>query len=173
MAKIFFYGAVSIDGYLSDTNDNLEWLFYTEVGETTTEAFLETVDVVVLGRVTYEEARKYVQPLYPGKKIIVFSHNQNFEVEEGIVVTEDPATYLANLKESATGNIWIVGGGNLLQSILEADLIDEWWIQIAPVILGRGKKLFGESDFGTRLELVGTTQMKQLIELHYRRIERT
>lgn len=57
MAKIFFYGAVSLDGYLSDVNDGLQWLFDTEVGDKlTTDAFLDTVETVVMGRITYEEA---------------------------------------------------------------------------------------------------------------------
>lgn len=50
-----------------------------------------------------------------------------------------------------------------------ADLIDEWWIQIAPVLLGNGKRLFEQSDYQTRLELIDITQMKQLTELHFRR----
>lgn len=49
MAKIFFYGAVSLDGYLSDVNDGLQWLFDTEVGDKlTTDAFLDTVETVVM-----------------------------------------------------------------------------------------------------------------------------
>lgn len=170
MAKIFFYGAVSLDGYLSDVNDGLQWLFDTEVGDKlTTDAFLDTVETVVMGRITYEEARKYVQPLYPGKDVVVFTHNTNFDVQEGFAVSEDPVDYLRKLKEQPSGNIWVVGGVNLLKNIIVADLIDKWWIQIAPVLLGNGKRLFEQSDYQTRLELIDITQMKQLTELHFHR----
>ncbi len=64
-------------------------------------------------------------------------------------------------------NVWVVGGGSLLKPLLEADLIDEWFIQIAPVLLGDGKRLFEAGDYARRLTFVETKQMGELTELHY------
>lgn len=171
MRKIAFYGAISLDGYLAESNDSLQWLFDTPTGETTYAAFDQQFDTMVMGRKTYEEAKKLSEgtPFYPEKEVIVFSRKLK-QLPEAKVVSEDPVDYLKQLQKQEGKMIWIVGGGNLLKPLIEADLIDEWWIQIAPVLLGKGKRLFEEGDYHQRLELVDTTQMEQLYELHYRKI---
>ena len=75
MGRILFYGAVSLDGYLATKEDSLQWLFDTPTGiGTTYEAFYKQIDVTVMGRRTYEEAKKYLETdaLYPDKRNIVF-----------------------------------------------------------------------------------------------------
>lgn len=173
MRNIVFYGAISLDGYLSTTTDNLQWLFDTDTGPngTTYEAFSEIIDTVVMGRITYAETIKLVSldEWIGDKQPIVFTRNSDYQADGVTIVTEDPVEYLKDLRQKDGKAIWIVGGGNLLKPLVEADLIDEWWIQIAPVLLGKGKKLFQEGDYSRRLEFVETTQMGELIELHYRR----
>lgn len=62
MRKIVFYGAISLDGFLADEQDNLQWLFDTDLaGVSTYEAFEENIDTVVMGRVTYEETTKMLE----------------------------------------------------------------------------------------------------------------
>ena len=59
MRKVCFYGAISLDGYLADEQDSLQWLFDTPTGEKTTyEEFDAQVDTTIMGRVTYEEVKK-------------------------------------------------------------------------------------------------------------------
>lgn len=172
MSKIMFYGAISLDGYLADEQDNLQWLFDTNLdGVSTYEAFEELLDTIVMGRVTYEEAKKIVEdaPFYEGKEVIVFSRTKTEEISGGYFTSEDPVQVIERLQQEEK-NVWIVGGGGLFTELLVADKIDEYWIQIAPVLLGKGKRLFEEGDYAQRLEFVETTQMGELTELHYRRI---
>lgn len=71
MRPVYFYGAISLDGYLSDNHDNLQWLFDTDLNQQSTyEAFERQVDTVVMGRVTYQETLKILgdEQLYPDKK---------------------------------------------------------------------------------------------------------
>ncbi|MGX7162455.1 dihydrofolate reductase family protein [Enterococcus massiliensis] len=173
MRKLVFYGAISLDGYLADTEDNLQWLFDTPTGETTYAAFDQLTDTLVMGRKTYEEAKKLTEgtPFYQDKEVIVFSRKLK-ELPDATVVSENPVAYLKQLQQQEGKMIWFVGGGNLLKPLLEADMIDEWWIQIAPVLLGKGKRLFEDGNYHQRLELVDTTQMEQLYELHYRKIHK-
>lgn len=173
MRKIAFYGAISLDGYLADSTDGLQWLFDTPTGETTFSAFEQEVDTVVMGRRTYVEAKELLggEALYPNKQVFVFSHTLD-DVEGATVVSTDPSDFLSALREKDGGTIWIVGGGNLMKDIIREDLIDEWWVQIAPVILGHGKPLFEPTDYRTRLELLDTTRMDQLFEVHYRRVRK-
>lgn len=171
MGKLLFYGAISLDGYLADKNDQLEWLFTTDTGEKTTyDDFYKTIDTNVMGRVTYEECKKLLdnQPIFPEKNNYVFSKTLSDSLSDATVVSEDPVNFLKELKQ-AGHTIWFVGGGNLLLPLLEADLIDEWYIQIAPVVLGEGKRLFENGTYQQRLEFVETKQMGELVELHYRK----
>lgn len=52
---------------------------------------------------------------------------------------------------------------------MEANLLDEYWIQIAPVLLGSGKRLFPKGDYQQRLTFVDSTTMGEMVELHYRK----
>lgn len=173
MRKIVFYGAISLDGFLADEQDNLQWLFDTDLaGVSTYEAFDKDVDTVVMGRVTYEETKKILgdENLFPGKEKIIFSRTEKEELEEGRYVSGDTVTILEELQKQAGDSIWIVGGGGLFTELVMADMIDEFWIQIAPVLLGKGKRLFEEGKYRKRLEFVETTQMGELTELHFRKI---
>jgi|SRR5699024_3115699 len=172
MRKIAFYGAVSLDGYLADEKDELQWLFDTNLaGKSTYEAFEKELDTLVMGRTTYEASKKMVEDgaFYPGKEKIIFSHTlQNGETDETFV-SGDVVTILSEFQKKQGQMIWIVGGGGILHPLLEAKKIDEIWLQIAPVLLGRGKRLFEKGNYRYRFELVEVTQMGELTELHLRR----
>ncbi|MEO1772383.1 dihydrofolate reductase family protein [Candidatus Enterococcus ferrettii] len=171
MGKLVFYGAISLDGYLAGKNEDLDWLLQTQVGDHTSyEEFIETIGTVVMGRITYEEALRLNdnQPLYPDQKIVVFSRKHQ-TVDGHLTIHEDPVNYVQQMKAQEKNDIWLVGGGTLLHPLLEADLIDEWFIQIAPVLLGEGKQLFEPHGLAARLEFIETRQFGELVELHYRK----
>jgi dihydrofolate reductase len=170
MGKIVFYGAISLDGYLATKEDSLQWLFDTPTGGNTTyEAFYQTIDTTIMGRKTYEEAKKIMgtESLYPEKKNFVFSSNKKLLLNDAEVVHDEPAYFVKKLKENTNQTVWVVGGGKLLKPLIEDHLIDEWWIQLAPVLLGAGKRLFEEGDYKERLKLVDTKSFGAFIELHY------
>lgn len=170
MGKLVFYGAISLDGYLAGAKDQLDWLLETDTGASTTyEKFFETIDATAMGRKTYEEAKKMLaaEKLYPEKENYVFSRHIQTELTDAVVVDQDPVAFLSQLKKEKT--VWLVGGGNLLHPLLEADLIDEWYVQIAPVLLGKGKRLFEPGEYETRLQFVDLTRMGELVEIHYQR----
>lgn len=170
MGKLVFYGAISLDGYLAGAKDQLDWLLETDTGTSTTyEKFFETIDATAMGRKTYEEAKKMLatEKFYPEKENYVFSRQMQTDLTDAVVVDQDPVAFLSQLKKEKT--VWLVGGGKLLHPLLEADLIDEWYVQIAPVLLGTGKLLFEPGEYTTRLQFVDMTQMGELVEIHYQR----
>lgn len=170
MGKLVFYGAISLDGYLAGAKDQLDWLLETDTGTSTTyEKFFETIDATAMGRKTYEEAKKMLatEKFYPEKENYVFSRQMQTDLTDAVVVDQDPVAFLSQLKKEKT--VWLVGGGKLLHPLLEADLIDEWYVQIAPVLLGTGKHLFEPGEYTTRLQFVDMTQMGELVEIHYQR----
>lgn len=176
MRKVVFYGAISLDGFLSDENDSLQWLFETDLAQTSTyESFEKQVDTVVMGYVTYQEAKKMVgdAPFYPGKNKIIFSRTQKEDLKDTKFIAGDIVDILDSLKKQAGETIWIVGGGNILKPLLEENMIDEYWIQIAPVLLRKGKRLFEEGNYNYRLEFIESTQMGELTELHFKKKKST
>ncbi|WP_438718321.1 dihydrofolate reductase family protein [Enterococcus sp. AZ109] len=169
MRKVIFYGAISLDGYLAGKNEDLEWLLTTNTGETTSyEEFIKTIGTVVMGRITYQEALKLTNgaPLYPEQEMIIFSRNHEI-IDGQKTVSSDPVAYIKELREKRGKDIWLVGGADLLTPLISANLIDHWYIQIAPVLLGKGKRLFDSHSLNTRLRFVEMRQFGELVELHY------
>lgn len=60
-----------------------------------------------------------------------------------------------------------MGGGRLIKPLLEHQMIDEWYIQITPVLLGDGIPLFQKGTYEARFEMLDTTRFGEFIELHY------
>lgn len=168
--KLVFYGAVSADGYLARENHSLDWLIGTEGEEDTDYAsFYESVDTIIMGRKTYDEIMKLFPEefLYKGKECYVFSRTLTGRTENVRFIHEEPAGFIQALKRQEGKRIWIVGGSDLLHQVLEEKLVDEFIIQVAPVLLGRGIPLFKPGDRETGLKLTDVRRYKQFAELHY------
>lgn len=171
MRPVYFYGAMSLDGYLADEHDGLQWLFDTDLaGVSTYPNFEAQIDTLVMGRTTYDETRKILgdAPFYPGKQKVIFTHASRASQFDTEFVSGEVVPVVERLRRQAGTGIWIVGGGQLVATLLEAGLIDDLWIQIAPVLLGRGKRLFPEGDYSQRLNLIAHTQMGELSEIHFK-----
>jgi len=83
-------------------------------------------------------------------------------------VRDDIASFAQSLKAQSGQSIWIVGGGEVLQPLLQARLVDELIIQIAPFIIGQGIPLFIPGDEDIRLTLLDVRRYQQFAELHYK-----
>ncbi|MGO3116095.1 dihydrofolate reductase family protein [Enterococcus pseudoavium] len=170
MARAVFYGAISLDGFLADKEDRLEWLYQQEGGELVPyEAFYQTIDYTMMGRRTYEIVKRdqELTVIYPEKENYVFSHSV-LEVDSNLqVVNEDPVEFIKNLPADKT--VWVVGGGALLQPVIEAGLIEEWWIQIVPLLLGEGIPLFLPQTNQQKFQLLETEQFGQFAQLHLKK----
>lgn len=169
-SKLVFYGAISLDGYLARENHALDWLFGTEGEEETGyQEFYESVDIILMGRNTYDQISILSPDKFPyeGKPCYVFSRTLTGGNEHVTFINEDIVGFTQSLKEQAGKRIWIVGGGEVLQHLLHAKIVDEFIIQIAPTIIGRGIPLFVEGDQENELTLVGVRRYKQFAELQY------
>jgi dihydrofolate reductase len=71
------------------------------------------------------------------------------------------------IKRLDGGNIWLVGGGVLLNSFIKERLVDEFIITISPTLIGHGIPLFNKIDFELELKLKGIRRFNQFVELHY------
>ncbi|WP_338211415.1 dihydrofolate reductase family protein [Lactiplantibacillus paraxiangfangensis] len=175
MRKVQFYGAISIDGYLATKDNRLDWLFQTSgADEAPTKTFMQQVDTAIMGRHTYEYTMEQttdqlINPFNPDTQSIVMTSAPHPGDDHTQFTNAAVTELVQGLRQKAGQNIWIVGGAGILMPLLEANLIDEMFIQIAPVILGSGIPLFTTINHQQRFELVATNQYGQLAEVHYRK----
>ena len=150
--RTVYYTATTLDGFLADERDSLDWLFVQdqdEDGPLSYRAFIAGVGALAMGATTYtwirdhlartQEPWAYTMPTY------VFSHREHEPIEGADVrVVSGPVSQVYDdLAAAAAGkDVWVVGGGGLAAQFAEAGHLDRMLVSIAGVTLGRGRPLF-------------------------------
>lgn len=168
--KLVLYIASSLDGYIATDEHNLDWLFAVEgEGDNGYTRFYESVDTVLIGRITYDWIIQHEKGDFPykGKECYVFSKTKKEDNEHVKYINENVVQFSKDLKNKNGKSIWLVGGGNLLNTFIKEKLVDELIVTIAPVLLGKGIPLFRSNDFQTPLSLKSINRFNQFVELHY------
>ncbi len=191
MATTIYYGASSLDGYLADAEDNLDWLLGYEgtydgtdanadpMGEGGSyEPFYAGVRALVMGSATYEWILDHLDVAgggkwpYQGKPCWVLSSRQ-LPLPEGdgvdVRVANAPVGELYPEMAAAAGDgtLWIVGGGDVASQFADQDLLDEVHLTVVPVVLGSGKPIF-ERPLPGALQLSATRAFRNgMVELRY------
>lgn len=143
-----FYTATTLDGFLADENDSLEWLFTKDIDETgpgNAGAFMEEVGAQVMGATTYLWVLDHEPHWLPQIPTFVFTH-RSLKPVNGLVefLSGDPSEFRELIgKAAGDRDVWITGGGDLAAYFASAGMLDEVQVSIAPVLLGAGKPLFG------------------------------
>ncbi|WP_067837511.1 dihydrofolate reductase family protein [Amphibacillus sediminis] len=168
--KIVLFIATSLDGYIATKNNSLDWLFDVEGdGDNGFSAFYQTVDTILMGRRTYDWIMNQELDSFPyeGKACYVFTQSVVNDTKYVKFINEDMTDFLDRLKSRSGKNIWIAGGGGLINSIIKTKQVDEIILTIAPTILGGGISLFREGDYHLNLELKQMKRYNQFAELYY------
>jgi dihydrofolate reductase len=159
MPDIIYYVAASVDGYIATPDGGIGWLapFESSAEDYGYASFYSSVDAVILGSHTYEQAIGFGEWPYPDKPVRVASSRRLEVAAPNVVVTaDDPASIVRELGQGGAGRIWLVGGGMLAGAFARAGLIDEYIVSVMPVLLGEGVALLGASATCVGLELVTT-----------------
>src|SRR5438105_1277449 len=171
MGKIVVTEFVSLDGVMEDPGGSESfkhggWTFEVDRGEGMAFKLEETMatDALLLGRVTYEEFAKawpsrdgeFADKLNALPKHVVSSTLEHPTWNNSSVLKGDLDEEVAKLKERYDGDIVVHGSAQLTQALVEHDLVDELRLMVFPLVLGSGKRLFGESTDKKRLALVET-----------------
>lgn len=138
------YIAVSIDGFIAKKDDSLDWLgvVQREGEDYGYEAFIETVDSLVIGRRTYDKVLGFGRWPYEGKRCVVLAHAPA-QARHGEEFTDlTPSELVDRLGREGARRIY-VDGGTVIRSFLAAHLIDDMTISVIPTVLGDGIPLFG------------------------------
>jgi dihydrofolate reductase len=133
------------------------------LGATAAEGMAET-DAYLFGRKTYEkmaaywptapEDDPYGRHMNSTPKYVASRTLQDVEWQNSTLITGDVAEEVARLKQQPGKNIAVLGSGDLVQTLLEHDLVDEFFLAVYPLVLGSGKRLFRDSDQVRKLHLV-------------------
>jgi dihydrofolate reductase len=155
--KTQYYTASSLDGFIADANNSLDWLFqFGDVSETSYPQFFSQVGAIAMGSTTYEwilnhHAWSYQLPAWVfTSRILPGVEGADIQFVKGSVesVHADMARVVGDK------NIWIVGGGDLAGQFYDAGLLDEIIVTVAPVTLGSGAPLLPRTITTPPLELL-------------------
>jgi dihydrofolate reductase len=170
MGRIVVSEFVSLDGVMQDPGGDsgwkhAGWSFKIPRGKEGDEFKVEETrdsEALLLGRLTYQGFAA-AWPSVKGEfgdmfnsmpKYVVSSTLEKAEWNNSTVLKGDVVKEISQLKQRLKGNIVVHGSARLVQTLLEHDLVDELRLMVYPVILGSGKRLFGESSEMKRLRLV-------------------
>lgn len=173
--KVSVYCGTSLDGFIAREDGDIEWL--NEANATVPEgedcgyaAFMSSVDVLVMGRKTYEQVLSFGAWPYGNTRVIVLS-SQSIPFPETLPDTvshssETPRALYDRLSEEGAKHLYIDGGATI-QRFLAEGLVDEITVTVIPILLGTGISLFGPLERDLRLTLLevkpfdfGFVQMK-------------
>jgi dihydrofolate reductase len=161
MGKLVVTEFVSLDGVMqAPGGEDFKypgWTFAFDRGDDGNQFKLQETlesEALLIGRVTYES----FAAAWPGRegdfadkfntmpKYVVSSTLEDPEWNNTTVLRDDPAEEAAKLKEQVDGIVQVPGSLRLVQALIEADLVDELHLMVFPVILGTGRRLFGETS---------------------------
>lgn len=182
MPRTVFYTATTLNGFLADDDDSLDWLFAVpggEGGDSDFQSFLAGIGVLVQGSSTYEWVLTHEDllahpekwPAYYGSRpTFVFTSRELPSVDgadirfaSGGVIDTWPQISAA----AGERDIWVVGGGDLAGQFADAGLLDEIRVSVAPATLASGKPLLPRDLGADRLTLTHVRHAGAFAELTY------
>ena len=143
------------------------WSFDFDRGEDGNQFKLDEThqsDALLLGRVTYEgfaqawpsREGEFADKFNSMPKYVVSSTLKDPEWNNSTVLSGDVVEEVEKLKQELDGDIYVHGSCQLAQTLIENDLVDELHLMVFPVVLGTGKRLFGETSDKKTLRLAGS-----------------
>jgi len=173
MRKIILDLAVTLDGFIEGPNGEIDWCLLDDDGDFENSEFgqfLESIDTVFYGRISYDlwgqyqpderagSAIKSVFNAVHSKKKYVFSRSVATGDKQNVTyINESIVTRVKEIKNEAGKDIWLYGGAKLITAFINEGLIDTYRLAVHPIILGSGKPLFHDILQRQPLRLVSST----------------
>lgn len=156
MRRVVYSVAASLDGYIAGPGGEFDWIPIDPEMDWT--AFMGRFDTVLMGRRTYEIAVGQQGGFSePGMSTYVFSRTlRSADHPHVTIVAEDAKGVIDELRGAPGKEIWLMGGGVLFRSLLEAGVVDCVEVGLVPILLGQGLPLLPPAPFRTRLVLAKT-----------------
>lgn len=171
MRKIIFLIHVTLDGFVAGLNGEMDWITYNDEVEKYAHTLHSTTNAAMYGRTTFQMMegyfptvptnpdstpgdRKHAQWLDEATKIVVSTTLENPRWKNTVVIHDNVADEIMKIKEQPGKDTLLLGSPTLAQTLMQHDLIDEYRINVNPVLLGAGKLLFSALDTPLSLRLL-------------------
>lgn len=175
LRKVILFIAMSLDGCIADLNGGTQWLGGQTPGENdmvSYEEFIQDVDTVIMGANTYHQLVTELSPdkwMYPNLTSYIVTHSPEQSTDKIRFTDENPCQLIKHLKAESGKDIWICGGAAIVNQLVRADLIDQYYINVIPIILGGGIHLFDTLGKEIKLRLIKTRSYNGITDLVYER----
>jgi Dihydrofolate reductase len=170
MRKLMLYMHVSLDGFVQGEQDwDINWITYNEELEQYADETFSTVDTVLWGRGTYLGMQQYwtnvpddasahdkAHSIWINKtqKVVISTTLETADWNNSILIKDNIAEEVRKLKNGDGRDMVIIGSPRLAHSLMRHNLIDEFRVNVNPVVLGKGLPLFKDIEERIPLELV-------------------
>ncbi len=189
MRKLIFFMHTSLDGFVAGLNGEMDWINLDDAMFDFVATMTDQADTALYGRVTYEMMQSYWpkagEQLNATKhdkehsnwynnvsKVVLSKTIQETGLHNTKVIGDQLSDNINKLKQQEGKNILIFGSPGASQSLLNEGLIDEFWLFVNPIILGKGMPLFKDLTGTTKLNLIESkTFACGVIALHYRKLQ--
>jgi dihydrofolate reductase len=180
MSRVIYYTASSLDGFIADEHHSLDWLFETPHvdDESSWEAFIGAVGPMCMGRTTYEgmlrdnptmlSGPEQWREFYGDRPAWVFTHRADLPSAVGAeirFVQGDVRPVYEEMRAARDGDVWIIGGGELVGQFDDAGLLDRVIVSMCPVTLGVGAPLLPRKITSKRMHVTAVTQEGQQVRI--------
>ena len=168
MRTVTYGGAISLDGFLAGVDSSIDWLHFSKDVQEVMAKYWRNVDTILMGRKTYDfgvssgreastgkmrsKDKAHGEPAMP---TYVFSRKlQSIDDPDVKLVNGDAVEFVRGIKRQPGKEICLMGGGELAQTFLDADLVDRISLNIHPILLGSGIPTFRDPGHRVKLTLV-------------------
>jgi dihydrofolate reductase len=168
----------SLDGFIAKKDNSVSWMdssgdvYEKGISESDASDDVASIDCFVLGARTYEHALELGWPYGDTPAVVVTNRELPSTRKSVEFYSGDLKKLVDQILAPRFGNIWLVGGAMLCQSFLRLGLVDEIRLMVAPVTLGDGLHLFGDSGIEQKWRLKNVVAYKNgYVELAYGRAQ--
>lgn len=185
MRKIVFLVHISLDGFVAGPNGEMDWISAPQELFDWGSTLTNQADTALYGRTTYWMMQNYwptagVKPNASKHdkehaewynrvtKVVVSKTMKDEGTEKTIIIRDNLTENIRKIKNQHGKNIQIYGSASVIQELMKEGLIDEFYLSVNPIILGKGKPLFKDVPARIKLNLLETKIFPQgVILLHY------
>ncbi len=164
--KVILYMAMTANGYIAKENDDAPW---SDEEWESYSAFAKKIGNLVIGRRTYKimNADSAFEKLGNPFVIVVSSREESFVSD--CVFVASPQEALDELKKKGFFVALVCGGSSLNASFMQENLIDEIYLDVEPMMWGKGISLFAQEPFEAKLKLIDVKKLSpDTLQLHYK-----
>ena len=166
---------MSLDGYIAEKDGNIRFLYETPSPspDLDYEKFYNSLQAIIIGGNTYRQIKNELSPdkwPYEGIPCYVCTRQQHqFDPNIHFTSLSSGQSILNLISKEHSGNIWLMGGGEIIRCFMRENLIDKYYIYVMPTVLGNGIPLFPAGFPKTNLKLESCKNIGEIVELIYQK----